>query len=245
MAVAADSGNGRWAKKRELPRLRGHLEGVQRVLDTVDSCVELGVEHLTLYCFSTENWNREEGEINGLMDIFRSVFDDKVRESEGNKLRSDVKVRFIGEVSRLPEDIQDSLKKVHLRRKDMEGLELNLAISYGSRQDILEASKALAGEVASGKIKVEDIDSELFASKLSTAGTPDPDLLIRSSGEMRISNYLLWELAYTEIVVVPEYWPDFTHEVLERCILEYQKRERRFGLTTEQIIEQPTGDPLS
>lgn len=230
IAIIMD-GNGRWAQERSLPRLEGHRAGTKSVRSVVEECRRLGIRYLTLFCFSTENWQREEDEVFGLMQLFAHYLNTEL----SNLLENNIRLRAIGDLERLPAAVQDALAEVISKTEHNTGLDFVLAISYGGREEILAATKKVVSKVQSGEITSNQVTSQLFASCLWTQDLPDPDLLIRTSGEMRISNFLLWQLAYAEIVVTPEYWPDFDPDSLKRCLDEYSRRERRFGLTGRQI----------
>lgn len=230
VAIIMD-GNGRWAKRRGLPRLRGHEEGVKRAWETVEACRELGIEVLTLYAFSSENWQRPPEEVRGLMGLLERY----LREELDRLGQHGVQLRAIGDLSRLPPAVRELVEEAMRRTAGQRGMVLNLALSYGGREEILRAVRRLVQLALRGEIHPDQIDERLFASCLYTDGLPDPDLLIRTSGEMRISNFLLWQLAYTEIYVTPVLWPDFDREELRRALEEYARRERRFGLTGEQL----------
>lgn len=230
IAIIMD-GNGRWAKKRGLPRVAGHREGVKSVRDVVEACAQLGVKYLTLFAFSTENWRRPKHEIDTLMKLLI-----KALRTETDKLhKNDIKLVAIGNIESLPADVQRELKEAIEKTKNNKRMVLNLAISYSGRWEIIEAVKGVARDVKSGKVKVDEINDNLFASYLKTAGMPEPDLLIRTSGEFRISNFLLWQIAYTELYICDCLWPDFRRKHLYEAIKDYQKRERRFGMTSEQV----------
>lgn len=230
IAIIMD-GNGRWAQERSLPRLEGHRAGAKSVRKVVEECRRLGIRYLTLFCFSTENWQREEEEVSGLMQLFAHYLKTEL----SNLLENNIRLRAIGDIGRLPAAVQEALAEVISKTEHNTGLDFILAISYGGREEILAAAKTVVSKVQSGEIALEQVTSQLFASCLWTSNLPDPDLLIRTSGEMRVSNFLLWQLAYAEIVVTPEYWPDFDQDSLKRCLSEYGRRERRFGLTGEQV----------
>lgn len=234
VAVIMD-GNGRWARARGLPRLEGHRAGAEAVKKTVEGCMEKGIRYLTLFSFSTENWQRSPEEVAGLMELFRHYLDSEL---EG-LMEHGIRLRAVGDMDRLPPLVRNALDRDLEVTESNSALDLILAVSYGGREEIVAAARDLAGEVARGNLAVEDIDASRFASSLWTEGIPDPDLLIRTSGEMRISNFLLWQLAYSEIIVTPECWPDFDKDTLIRCLEEYGRRERRFGLTSEQVREGP------
>jgi undecaprenyl diphosphate synthase len=248
IAVIMD-GNGRWAKKRGLPRIAGHNEGVESVRDTVEACGQLGVKHLTLYAFSTENWKRPKEEVSLLMRLLMRALRD-----ETDKLhRNNVKVHAIGEISALPSEVQEELSEAIEKTKHNTGLCLYLALSYSGRWDIIHAVKAMVADASKGKIYSDHITESLISQYLSTRNTPDPDLLIRTSGEFRISNFLLWQLAYTEIFISSLHWPDFRRAELYHAITDFQKRERRFGMVSEQLsarrgpssVEETTAEVLS
>lgn len=230
VAIIMD-GNGRWAKERDLPRIEGHKAGVQAVRRTVEACAKLGVRYLTIFSFSTENWKRSREEVVGLMTIFAELLQSELESLSKNGIR----LRAIGDLARLPFGVRSALKRVMDATKDNTKLDLVLAISYSGRDEIVSAAVQLAKKVKDGKLDIKDIDAGVFESQLWTKDIPDPDLLIRTSGEQRISNFLLWQLAYSELVVIPELWPDFDEALLQRCLTEYANRERRFGLTSEQL----------
>lgn len=224
IAIIMD-GNGRWAQKKGNIRLFGHKAGVESVRDVTESCAQLGVQHLTLYAFSTENWNRPSHEINGLMKLLVQAL-----RNEAERLKeNDIKLVTIGQIERLPGRCQSQLKEVMEMTKENSRMQLCLALSYSGRWDITEAVKLIASEVKRGTIMPEDINDALIGSYLSTASVPDPDLIIRTSGEYRISNFLLWQLAYSELFITETYWPDFRRDELYKAIVSYQKRDRRFG----------------
>lgn len=224
IAIIMD-GNGRWAQKKGNIRLFGHKAGVESVRDITESCAQLGVKYLTLYAFSTENWNRPPSEINGLMKLLVQTL-----RNEADRLnRNDIKLETIGQTERLPEKCQEQLQEVIELTEDNKRMQLCLALSYSGRWDIKEAVKSIAKEVKEGNIRPDDIDDTLISSYLSTAKVPDPDLIIRTSGEYRISNFLLWQLAYSELYITETYWPDFRRDELYQAIFSFQKRDRRFG----------------
>ena len=227
IAIIMD-GNGRWAGERGLPRLMGHREGMKAVRRTVTGCLDMGAAHLTLYAFSKENWARPPKEIAALMKLL-AEYVERDREELAEK---GVQVRVIGDRSRLSPASLGSIELIEGTTAAGSALVLNLAISYGSRDEIVSAARSFASRCVSGEITPEDITEASFASALYTAGSPDPDLLIRTSGEMRVSNFLLWQIAYSEIHVTPVLWPDFEERDLYEAILEYQRRERRFGRVT-------------
>lgn len=224
IAIIMD-GNGRWAKKRGLPRSMGHRAGVEALRDIVKTCSNLGVKVLTLYAFSTENWRRPKDEVGVLMTLLTEYLRRELHELHENK----VTIRTLGDISLLPLEAQKELEKSVAKTQNNPGLILNLALNYGGRAELTRAVKEIAGEVKQGKRLPEEINEELISSCLFTAGLPDPDLLIRTSGEMRLSNFMLWQLAYTEIVVLDQFWPDFNPKALLDAIREYQQRDRRFG----------------
>lgn len=218
-------GNGRWAKKRGLPRTMGHKEGCKTVEKTVELAARMGMEYLTVYGFSTENWKRSSEEVGALMQLFRYYMVRLLKIAKENNVR----VKMIGDRRRFDEDIIEGINRLERETKENTGLTFVIAVNYGGRDEITRAVSRLAGDCAAGKMKAEEITEEVVASYLDTAGIPDPDLLIRTSGEIRLSNYLLWQLAYTEIYVTDCLWPDFNEEELKRAIMQYNKRERRFG----------------
>ena len=224
-------GNGRWAKKRSLNRIRGHRVGTESVRDIVRICREIGIGALTLYAFSTENWKRPREEVSALMRLLREFLKSELPEMMENGIR----LRALGEIERLPDGVLKVLRESMEKTRENQGMVLNLALSYGGRDEIVRAAQKVATLVQEGQLRPEEITGELFSSHLYTCGVPDPDLLIRTSGEMRISNFLLWQIAYAEIFVTQTLWPDFRREELIQILQAYQKRERRFGLTGEQI----------
>jgi undecaprenyl diphosphate synthase len=238
VAIIMD-GNGRWAKKRGLPRIAGHNEGVESVRDAVEACGQLGIKYLTLYAFSTENWKRPQEEVSLLMRLLMGALRD-----ETDKLhKNNVRVHTIGETSSLPKEVQDELYDTIERTKNNTGLNLLLALSYSGRWDLTNAVKSIANDVHQGAITPDQITEELISLRLSTMNVPDPDLLIRTSGEFRISNFLLWQLAYAEIYISECFWPQFRRNELYTAIRSYQHRERRFGMVSEQV--QPQQQPRS
>ncbi|HEX7367067.1 MAG TPA: isoprenyl transferase [Pelobium sp.] len=230
VAVIMD-GNGRWAKEKGKLRVFGHKNGVLAVRDTVEGAAELGVENLTLYAFSTENWNRPKLEVTALMELLVSTINKETK----TLIENDVRLNAIGDLSSLPPRCYKELQEAIAKTANNKRLTLTLALSYSSRWEIVNATKQIAMAAASGKIKEEDITEKMFESYLSTHNLPDPELMIRTSGEHRISNYLLWQLAYAELYFTPKLWPDFRREDLFEAIFNYQQRERRFGLTSEQL----------
>ncbi|MFH1671898.1 MAG: isoprenyl transferase [Pseudomonadota bacterium] len=229
VAIIMD-GNGRWAKQRALNRIKGHQEGAESVRVIVRACREIGVKILTLYAFSTENWRRPQYEIKSLMALLKKFLKSERQEM----LENNIRFNAIGQIERLPEAVQVTLRETITATQHNRGMLLNLALSYGSRDEIVEAVQKVALDVQKGTLKPGDITPGLFAEYLYTKGMPDPDLLIRTSGEMRISNFLLWQIAYSEIYVTDILWPDFRKEALLGAIRDYRKRERRFGMTGEQ-----------
>ncbi len=230
LAVIMD-GNGRWARARGLPRIEGHRNGVNAVRRTIETAAEMGVKYLTLFSFSSENWQRPVTEVGELMKLLRRYLKSEIAELHGKGIR----FRVIGDRARLSKDIIRLVEEAENTTAENTGMTLVLALSYGGRQDIAQAAKKLATSVSLGLIRAEAIDEEVFAAHLDTAGIPDPDLLIRTSGESRISNFLLWECAYTEFLFLEKYWPDFGKEDLQEAINEYGKRDRRYGATAENL----------
>lgn len=224
VAVIMD-GNGRWARARGLPRYRGHNAGMNAVRETIEGAIEAGVQFLTLFAFSEENWNRPNREIKALMLLLQRYVE---KEQEELK-RQGVEVQVHGDMDRVPAGPAAAIRRIQDYTRGGRVLHLNLMISYGGRAELVRAARLLAAKVQAGELRPEDVDPEHFAASLYTAGLPDPDLLIRTSGEMRISNFLLWQLAYTELYFSPVLWPDFDRERLYEAIEAYQKRERRFG----------------
>ena len=224
IAIIMD-GNGRWAKERGLPRREGHRAGAESVREVMDACKEVGVEYLTLFAFSSENWNRPEAEVLALM----SLLDRFLREKAKDLDQQNVRLLAIGQLDRLPAKTRRLLDSIIARTAGHTAMTMVLALSYGAREEIVSAARAIAVEAAAGRLAPEAVDAELFASRLQTAGIPDPDLLIRTSGEMRISNFLLWQISYAEIVMVRKNWPDFRQHDLFEAVSEYQHRHRRFG----------------
>ena len=236
IAIIMD-GNGRWARKRGLPRVAGHKRGVDTVRDIVEACAQVGVKHLTLYTFSTENWKRPKDEVSMLMRLLLKTLRDRAEELNEN----DVKLTTIGDVGTLPVDVQRQLTEDIEKTKNNKRMTLNLALSYSGRWELLEAIKKISADVADGLITLEDIDENSVSDRLTTKNIPDPDLLIRTSGEFRVSNFLLWQIAYTEFFITDVYWPDFSRKHLYEAIRDFQKRERRFGKVSEQIKKNGKG----
>jgi undecaprenyl diphosphate synthase len=229
-------GNGRWAKKRLLNRVKGHEEGTESVRVIVRTCREIGIEVLTLYAFSTENWRRPKYEVKSLMAILKRFLISELNEMLANNIRFNA----IGQLDRLPGDVQTVIRDTMAATSHNKGMVLNLALSYGSRDEIVLAVQKSAADVQNGLLALDDLTPDLFSEYLYTKGMPDPDLLIRTSGEMRISNFLLWQIAYSEIYITDILWPDFRKEALLEAVRHYRKRERRFGMTTEQKEESCT-----
>lgn len=232
IAVIMD-GNGRWAKKRGGLRIFGHQSAITAVRETVEAAAELGVEYLTLYAFSTENWNRPAMEVSALMQLLVST----IRKETATLNKNNIRLQTIGNTESLPASCQKELEEAMELTKQNSRMTLVLALSYSGRWDITQAVQRLAIEVGQGSIRPEDINESSFAGYLSTAGMPDPELLIRTSGEQRISNFLLWQMAYTELYITELLWPDFRKEHLYEAIISYQRRERRFGKTSEQLTK--------
>ncbi len=224
IAIIMD-GNGRWAKSRFLPRTAGHKAGVETIRKVLKECQRLGIKHLTLYAFSTENWKRPKIEVDTLMNLLTAYLKSEVKELHSNN----VKISTVGDIEKLPSACIKQLEYAKELTKDNTGVNLNLALNYGSRYDIKNAIIDIAKDVKYGKIKVENIDEDLISNYLSTKSIIDPDLIIRTSGEQRLSNFLLWEAAYTEFYFTDIHWPDFNEKELQKAIYEYQNRDRRFG----------------
>ena len=224
VAVIMD-GNGRWARARGLPRYKGHAAGMESVREVIEGAIEAGVAVLTLFAFSQENWQRPAREVNALMTLLQRY----VKKERDELVEQGVEVRVFGDLDRLASGPRKAVQEIEEATRGGPNLKLNLMISYGGRAEIVRAARILAEEAVAGKLDPAEIDDEAVASRLYTASMPDPDLLIRTSGEQRISNFMLWQLAYTEIYTTPTLWPDFERQELYKAILEYQKRERRFG----------------
>jgi len=229
VAIILD-GNGRWAKAKGLPRKAGHVQGAKNVEIICEEAYKMGIQYLTVYAFSTENWNRPQDEVDALMQLLRNYMKTCLKTAEKNKMC----VRVIGDKTRLDDDIRARIAELEEATKDNTGLHFQIALNYGSRDEITRAVKSLADKVAAGELKAENITEESIAGELDTAGIPDPDLMIRTSGEQRISNYLLWQLAYAEFYFTEVPWPDFTKKELEKAIEAYNKRDRRYGLVKEE-----------
>jgi undecaprenyl diphosphate synthase len=230
IAIIMD-GNGRWAKERGEDRLYGHHEGVMSVRDIVNACGELGIGYLTLYAFSTENWNRPKEEVDALMELLVNT----IRKEAEELKKKNVKLHVIGDFASLPAVCQKEMQEGIDMTADNTGLNLILALSYSSRWEMVDAAKQIAAKVAAGTLKPEDITEEVYNQHLNTKAFPDPELMIRTSGEQRISNFLLYQLAYAELYFTPVHWPAFRKQNLLEALLDYQQRERRFGKTSEQI----------
>ncbi len=230
IAVIMD-GNGRWAKSRGLPRVAGHSEGINSVKDIVEACGQLGIGHLTLYTFSLENWQRPKREVSALMKLlFRTI-----RRELKDLMENEVRISTLGNLDDLPSAAANEMRIAIEDTASNKGLNLHLALSYGSRREIIGAVKKIVDDVESSRLDISDLDEEIFSNYLLTNDTPDPDLLIRTSGEARISNFLLWQLAYTELYITDTLWPEFRREQLYEALSDYQRRERRYGKVSEQI----------
>jgi undecaprenyl diphosphate synthase len=230
IAIIMD-GNGRWAKKKSLSRISGHIKGVDAVRKVVTACRELGIKVLTLYAFSIQNWRRPSEEVMALMGLLKEYL---LKEGE-EMVQNNIRLCAIGSLEDLPLDVQNTLQETIKKTERCDGMILNLALSYGGRSEILHAVRGMLSDFQKGKIKPEEVTIQRFSHYLWTRGIPDPDLLIRTSGEFRISNFLLWQIAYTELYVTETLWPDFDRTELLKAIADYQSRERRFGLTSEQL----------
>ena len=233
VAIIMD-GNGRWAKQHGHERSFGHENGVSTVRQVTEIASEVGVEYLTLYTFSTENWNRPQEEVDALMNLIVV----SIEQQTPDLIKNNVRLTAIGDMSRMPEFAASRLAKCMEDTSHCTGLVLCLALSYSSRWEIVEACRQLAREVASGQMKVEDIDDMALSARMATREMPDPDLLIRTGGDLRVSNYLLWQIAYSELYFTSKYWPDFTKEDFVEAIADYQARERRYGKTSEQVNDE-------
>ncbi len=230
VAIVMD-GNGRWAKKHKKPRLYGHKVGADSVRDIVETSAEIGIRHLTLYAFSSENWKRPQSEVSGLMNILKSYLVSELEKMEKNRIR----LRCLGDRERLPAGVRKVLDESIERTAANDRLTLNLALSYGARDEICMAVRSIAAQCANHRLRVEDIDHDTISNLLYTAGQPDPDLLIRTGGEARLSNFLLWQASYAEIYFTDTMWPEFRRDVFLLAIQDFQKRERRFGKTGDQL----------
>lgn len=236
VAIIMD-GNGRWARARGLPRIEGHRRGKDAVRAVVETARRLGIPFLSLYAFSSENWNRPQEEVDALMGLLRRYLATELRKM----MRNQVRLLAIGNLERLPRSVQEALRRNVEATRHNTGMTVVLAVSYGGREEIASAMRAMAREVRRGNLEPDDIDENVISSHLSTAGVPDPDLLIRTSGEMRVSNFLLWQIAYSELLVTPTLWPDFGEAEFVAALSHYQGRERRFGRTPEQIERERVG----
>ena len=230
IAIIMD-GNGRWAKQQGNARIFGHRNAIKAVRDVCEGCAELGVGYLTLYAFSTENWNRPKMEVSALMDLLVSTINSETE----TLIKNNIRLNAIGRLTDLPEKVLTNLKEAISRTKDNTGLTLTLALSYSSKMELVDAVRKIAADVKDGKISADQIDDTVISRSLYTGDMPDPDLLIRTSGELRISNFMLWQLAYSELYFTSTFWPDFDKEELYKAIVDYQQRERRFGMTSEQL----------
>lgn len=230
IAIIMD-GNGRWAQKRSMLRTMGHKTGVESVQNIVKACRDIGIEVLTLYAFSTENWNRPALEVKTLMSLLKSYLNKEIH----NLIKNDIKLRAIGQIEKLPKDVYRVLIDTIDKTASNQGLVLNLALSYGSRTEITETVKHLCEQCLSGELKISDISEQLISDSLSTSSLRDPDLIIRTGGESRLSNFLLWQASYAEIYITETHWPDFRKQNLLDAISDFQKRQRRFGRTGDQI----------
>ncbi len=231
IAIIMD-GNGRWAKEHGKPRVFGHQNGVKSVRETTEAAAELGIEYLTLYAFSTENWSRPQFEVNALMTLLVETLRKEIETLNKNNIR----LQAIGDLKQLPEKTHKALLEGIGQTSQNTRMTLVLALNYSARWDILNAAKTLANDAYNKQIEPADIDEKTFENALSTHGMPDPELLIRTSGENRISNFLLWQIAYAELYFTPIFWPDFRKKNLYEAIIDFQKRERRFGKTSEQLV---------
>jgi len=230
-------GNGRWAQQRGLPRTAGHRAGVKAVRASIEYCARKGVEVLTLFAFSSENWNRPKEEVGILMSLFLEALDREVAELDKNNIR----IRFIGELSQLAAELQARIRTAEARTDRNTRLTVVIAVAYGGRWDVAQAARSLAADCVAGTINPEQIDEASIHGRMSLAGLPDPDLFIRTGGEHRISNFLLWNLAYTELCFIPELWPEFGDAQLDAALEHFAQRERRFGLTSAQVSAQGNG----
>ncbi len=232
VAIIMD-GNGRWAKQRGLDRSQGHIEGVNTVRKITEIASEIGIGYLTLYTFSTENWNRPKEEVDALMNLIVVAIE---RETP-DLIKNNVRLTMIGDMERMPQFARERLAKCMSDTSHCTGLTLCLALSYSARWEIVEACRKIATQVRDGSVGIDSVDDELFASALSTRGIPDPDLLIRTAGDLRISNFLLWQIAYAELYFTDTFWPDFSKDDFCKAVIDYQGRERRFGKTSEQVAK--------
>ena len=224
IAIIMD-GNGRWAKRRALPRTAGHKVGAEVFRTIATYCKDLGIEYLTVYAFSTENWKRPKDEVDTIMGLLKRY----LLEAIDTMARDNIRLRFLGDLSALPEELQQLTARINAITETLDGFQANICLNYGGRDEILRAARAFAADCAAGKRRPEELDEELFASELSSAGLPDPDLIIRPGGEKRVSNFLLWQGAYAEFLFTDTLWPDFRKEDLDAALVEYQRRHRRYG----------------
>ena len=231
IAIIMD-GNGRWARKHGKNRIFGHTNGVSSVRETSEGCAELGVKYLTLYAFSTENWNRPVTEVSALMTLLLKTIKSELK----TLLKNDIRLKVIGDMSKLPVGVAKELTDAMQNTVNNTRMDLILALNYSGKSEIVRAVKMISEKVAKGEIKPEDVTEDLVSNNLYTAGIPDPELLIRTSGEKRVSNFMLWQLAYAEYFFTDVFWPDFTREDLYKAIIDFQNRERRFGKTSEQLV---------
>jgi len=238
VAIIMD-GNGRWATERNLPRIDGHRKGADIVRDITTFCREIGIEYLTLYSFSVQNWQRPEEEIAGLMNLLEEY----CRDERDTLMSNDIRLTTIGRIDRLPETTRNALEKIGAETANNKSMVLTLAVDYGGREELLQAVVDLASEVEMGKRNASSVDEAAIVEKLSTSTMPDPDLVIRTSGELRVSNFLLWQIAYAELLFTHIYWPDFTREHFAKALWDFANRQRRFGATGEQLSE-PGGPKL-
>lgn len=229
VAIILD-GNGRWAKAKGLPRKAGHVQGAKNVEIICEEAYKMGIQYLTVYAFSTENWNRPQDEVDALMQLLRNYMKTCLKTAEKNNMC----VRVIGDKTGLDKDIRDRIAQLEEATQNNTGLHFQIALNYGSRDEITRAVRKIAGKIEAGELTAGEITENLIETELDTAGIPDPDLMIRTSGEQRISNYLLWQLAYSEFYFTPVPWPDFNKSELEKAIEAYQKRDRRYGLVKEE-----------
>lgn len=230
IAIILD-GNGRWAKAKGMPRNYGHAQGSKNVERICEDAYKMGVKYLTVYAFSTENWSRPKGEVDALMTLLRNYMKTCLRTAEKNRMR----VRVIGDITRLDADIQKRIRELEEASKNNDGLNFQIAINYGSRDEMVRAMQRMARDCEEGRLRSSDITEEKFESYLDTYGIPDPDLLIRTSGELRLSNYLMWQLAYAEFYFTDVHWPDFDREELKKAVERYNQRERRYGGVKEEL----------
>jgi undecaprenyl diphosphate synthase len=231
-------GNGRWAERREKARFLGHHEGVSSVREVTEACAEIGIDYLTLYTFSTENWERPDPEVNALMELLIHT----IQEERATLMENDIRLRTIGDLSELPSACQEALEQTKADTADNDRMSLTLALSYSGRTELVQAVRALAERVQQGDLAPDDIDDALLESHLDTADMPDPDLLIRTGGEYRLSNFLLWQCAYTELFITEEYWPDFRREQLYQALRSFQDRDRRYGRVTPAAYDDASAE---